>query len=147
MFLLSSSGNENIMRSPSAAITISAQSQKRCAQIFNLGSIIAVLLMPAFPVLFIWIGISIFVYSANIQHPSLRVRHYTQYAGYRFYGISGCLLACMIFAGMLIPIVGNALHLVLILWAIAFLVVVPAGLSSLMKAQKEPWQDMQVETP
>ncbi|MFJ5447139.1 hypothetical protein ACIKP9_12930 [Methylobacillus methanolivorans] len=129
-----------------ASPIISAQSQKRCAQIFNLGSIIATLLMPAFPVLFIWIGISIFVYSANIQHPSPQVRQYTQYAGYRFYGISGCLLASMIFAGVLIPMAGSAVHLILILWAIAFLVVVPAGLSALIKAQKQSWQDIRLET-
>ncbi|SNR65200.1 hypothetical protein SAMN05192560_0380 [Methylobacillus rhizosphaerae] len=134
--------------SPVPAIcTISAQSQKRCAQMFNLGSIIAITLMPAFPILFIWIGISIFVYSANIQHPCPQVRKYTQYAGYRFYGISGCLLASMIFAGVLIPLVGDAWHLVLILWAIAFTVVVPAGLSSLIKAHKESWHDMTVEQP
>lgn len=125
---------------------ISAQSQKRCAQLFNLGSVVAILLMPAFPVLLIWIGISIFVYSANIQHPSPLVRRYTQYAGYRFYGIAGCLLASMIFSGILIPMVGDGLHLVLILWAIAFLVVVPAGLTSLVKAQKEHWQDLAVES-
>lgn len=135
------------MNKPATISTISAQSQKRCAQIFNIGSIVAITAMPAFPVLFIWIGISIFVYSANIQHPSPLVRRYTQYAGYRFYGVSGCLLASMIFAGVLIPMVGNALHLVLILWAIAFLVVVPAGLSSLIKARKEAWQDISIDTP
>lgn len=137
--------SKNIMKKQAAAFIISAQSQKRCAQIFNIGSIIAITAMPAFPVLFIWIGISIFVYSANIQHPSPLVRQYTQYAGYRFYGISGCLLASMIFAGVLIPMVGNALHLILLLWAIAFLVVVPAGLSSLMKTRKESWQDIRID--
>ncbi|MCB5186294.1 hypothetical protein LG201_13850 [Methylobacillus gramineus] len=128
-----------------SSTTISAKSQKRCAQLFNIGSVIAMTLMPIFPVLFIWIGISIFVYSANIQHPSPQVRKYTQYAGYRFYGISGCLLACMIFAGVLIPLLGNALHLVLLLWLIGFVVVVPAGISALIKASKAPWKDFTID--
>lgn len=133
------------MENQAVTCVISARSQKRCAQVFNLGSIVAVFLMPLFPILLIWIGLSIFVYSANIHHPNPLVRQYTQHAGYRFYGIFGGLLASMIFAGVLIPLVGDGLHLGLILWAIAFVVVVPAGLYALLKANKECWRDMSIE--
>lgn len=128
-------------------LIFSAKSQLRSAQIFNLGAVLATLCMPLFPIFFVWIGISIFVYSANIQHPNPKVRRYTQYAGYRFYGVSGCLLASMIFSGVLLSWVGGGLSLLLLLWLVASSVVVPAGIWSIMKARREPWQEMQAEVP
>ncbi|MFL9610851.1 hypothetical protein ACKF11_12265 [Methylobacillus sp. Pita2] len=52
-------------------------------------------------------------HNAKKARPDIQYRfHHCNHcnAGYRFYGISGCLLASMIFASVLIPMVGNALH-------------------------------------
>lgn len=124
---------------------ISVSSQKRAAQIFNFLSVIAVTFMPLFPVLLIWIAASIVVYSANIFHPNHVVRRYTKYAGYRFYGFAGTSLATMIFSGILIKVAGNAQTLLLCIWLIGFLVVVPMGIWSIFKADREQWKDMLVD--
>jgi hypothetical protein len=124
---------------------ISVQSQKRAAQLFNFMSIIAIMLMPIFPILLVWIAASIVVYSANIYHPNPVVRHYTKYAGYRFYGFSGSLLASMMFSSILLRAAGGAVALLMIVWTIGFLVVVPMGLHSLIRADRENWKEMLVE--
>lgn len=128
-----------------ATRVISVSSQKRAAQMFNFLSIIAVTFMPIFPILMIWIALSIVVYSANIFHPNHIVRRYTKYAGYRFYGFAGASLATMIFSGILVKIAGNAQTLLLCVWAFGFIIVVPMGLWSLIKADKEHWQDMVID--
>lgn len=124
---------------------ISASSQKRAAQLFNLMSVIAIMALPVFPILLVWIAASIVVYSSNIYHPNPVVRHYTKYAGYRFYGFSGALLACMIFSGVLLQLAGSAVLLLMIVWAIGFLIVVPMGLHALFSAGREQWSDITVE--
>lgn len=124
---------------------ISSSSQKRAAQMFNFLSVIAVTLMPIFPILMVWIAASIVVYSSNIFHPNHLVRRYTKYAGYRFYGFAGVSLASMIFSGILVKVAGNVQTLLLCIWLFGFLVVVPMGLRSLFKADKEHWQEMLVE--
>lgn len=125
--------------------TISATSQKRAAQQFNFCSVISIILMPVFPLLLIWIAASIVVYSSNIYHPSPRVRAYTKWAGYRFYGLTGLMLASMLFSGLLMRLAGGAKPLLLGLWIVGFLIVAPMGLYALIKADKDNWQDITVE--
>jgi hypothetical protein len=124
---------------------LSISSQKRAAQIFNFLSVIAILLMPIFPLLLIWIAASIVVYSANIYHPNQLVRRYTKHAGYRFYGFTGMALASMSFSGILVRVAGDAVTLMLFIWLIGFLIVVPMGLWSLFKAGREDWNAMLIE--
>jgi hypothetical protein len=124
---------------------ISVNSQKRAAQRFNLLSVLAVLFMPLFPLLLVWIAASIVVYSANIYHPSPLVRKYTRHAGYRFYGCAGAILASMIFSGILIKLTGNVQTLLLGIWVFGLLVVVPMGIKSLIDAEKEDWVELHVE--
>lgn len=128
-----------------ATKVLTASSQKRAAQVFNFMSVLAILLMPAFPILLVWIAASIVVYSANIYHPNPVVRDYTKYAGYRFYGFTGALLASMMFSSILLKIVGSAWTLLLVVWVIGFVIVVPMGLRSLIAAGRESWQEMLVE--
>lgn len=124
---------------------LSASSQKKSAQIFNLLSVIAIILMPIFPLLLIWIAASIVVYSANIYHPNPLVRRYTKYAGYRFYGFTGASLASMLFSGVLMKIAGDALTLMVSIWGLGILIVVPMGIWSLYKADRERWKEMLIE--
>jgi hypothetical protein len=124
---------------------ISCNSQKRAAQMFNLFSVVAIILMPLFPILMLWIAASILVYSSNIFHPNHLIRRYTKYAGYRFYGFTGALLATMNFSGALIKALGSASLLFLAIWLVGFLVVVPLGIFSIHKAGKEHWKEIWVE--
>ena len=101
--------------------------------------------MPIFPLLLIWIAASIVVYSANIYHPNPLVRRYTKYAGYRFYGFTGASLASMLFSGVLMKIAGDALTLMASIWGLGILIVVPMGIWSLYKADRERWKEMLIE--
>lgn len=123
---------------------LSPEAQRRAARTFNLGSVIAIVLLPALPVLLLWIAGSIVIYSANIFHPNPLVRSYTKYGGYRFYGFVGALLASMSFSSELRDLVGGSINLLLIIWAIGFLVVVPLGIRDVLRAGKEDWKEFTV---
>lgn len=125
---------------------LTATSQKRAAQLFNVLSMIAVILMPAFPILLIWGAGSILVYASSAHHPNLIVREYIRYGGYRFYGLAGTLLVLLTFSNELKKIFGGALHMWLAVWAISFLIVVPLGLRDVWRASREEWRDMPLET-
>lgn len=124
----------------------SAVSQKRSAQIFNAGSVIAITVMPAFPILLLWIAFSIMVYSANIFHPNPVVREYTKFGGYRFYGLVGFILVTMNYSGLLIKLLGGGVHLLILLWIISILIVVPFGIRAIVNAEKDQWKDFSHET-
>lgn len=125
---------------------LTAASQKRSAQLFNVLSVVAITLMPAFPLLFIWIAGSILVYASSAHHPNPIVREYIRWGGYRFYGLIGTLLVLLTYANEMKKVFGGAVHMWLVLWAISFLVVVPVGLRAIWRAGKEEWKDMAVET-
>lgn len=125
---------------------LTAASQKRAAQLFNVLSMIAVILMPAFPILLIWGAGSILVYASSAHHPNPVVSEYIRYGGYRFYGLAGSLLVMLTFSNELKKIFGGALHMWLAVWAISFLVIVPLGLRDVWRASKEDWRDMPLET-
>ncbi|PWB59756.1 MAG: hypothetical protein C3F18_00610 [Nitrosomonadales bacterium] len=117
---------------------ISAAQQRFSARIFNLASIIAVLIPP---LLMIWIAASIFAYASVAHHPNPKVAHYNRFAGYRFYGVAGA----MVVFGQ--PIYGlfNNWHGLLAVWAIFAAVVIPWGIRDLLRVQRENWQDMEIE--
>ena len=118
-------------------LIISPKDSCRAAQMFNFGSIIAVLIAP---LLMIWIAASIFVYASIAHHPNAKVAKYNQWAGYRFYGAAG---AMMVF-GTPIYHIFNDWHGLLAIWTIMFVVVVPAGILSIIKAYKEQWSVTQI---
>jgi hypothetical protein len=125
---------------------ITARQQRRAAQSFNFFSCIAVLLMPAIIPMLLWIAASIFAYSAVAHHPNPRVREYLTPAGHRFYGLVGSLVVVLNFSSQLADWVGGWWQLAALLWTISILVVVPFGIRDMRRAQREPWQDMTVET-
>jgi len=121
---------------------ITAKQQQRAAQSFSFFSCIAVLLPVLIP---IWIAASIFVYAAVAHHPNQKVRNYLVPAGYRFYGLVGALVATLNFSPQMAKWVGGGMHLAIIIWIIAILIVIPLGVRDIARANKEPWLDMQVE--
>lgn len=121
---------------------ITAKQQRRAAQAFSFFSCIAVLVPVLIP---IWIAASIFVYAAVAHHPNQKVRSYLVPAGYRFYGLVGALVATLNFSPQMAKWVGGGMHLAIIIWIMAILIVIPFGVRDIARANKEPWLDMQVE--
>ena len=117
---------------------ISPEQQRLSARIFNLASMIAVLIPP---LLMIWIAASIFVYASVAHHPNPKVVNFNRFAGYRFYGVAGA----MVVFGQ--PIYGlfNNWNGLLVIWAIFAVVVIPWGIRDLLRVQRENWQDMEIE--
>lgn len=111
------------------------------AQVFNLATIVAVII--PIPLLMIWIGASMFVYAANAHHPDERVAHYTRRAGYRFYGVVGG----MVIAGQPILSWIGGLKGVLVIWALIAVGLIPAAIWEIFKARRETWRDIVLEVP
>jgi hypothetical protein len=123
---------------------VSAKEQMRTAQAFNFFSCLAILLMPLFIPLFIWVAASIFVYAASFSHPNAIVREYVKTAGYRFYSTFAVLVVMGFFGFLLGEHIGR-LNVLLLTWSISFLLVVPLSVRDMIRASKEDWQDMIVE--
>ncbi|OIP07497.1 MAG: hypothetical protein AUK53_11210 [Betaproteobacteria bacterium CG2_30_59_46] len=123
---------------------VSASQCRRAAQIFIIGSIIAVLIPP---LIMVWIAASIFAYASVAHHPDMRVREYQRWAGYRFYGLAGTLVVVLNFSGAMKDWVGGGVNLLLAVWALSLLVVVPLGIRDLIRIRRENWRDMWVEVP
>ncbi len=123
-----------------------AKQQMRAAQTFTFFSIIAVLLLPAIIPMLLWIAASIFVYAAAAHHPNPRVCEFLKYSGYRFYGVVGALVVILNFSPQMSKAMGGWLPLALVIWLACILVVVPLGIRDLMRAKKEPWQDIEYES-
>ncbi|MDP1681156.1 MAG: hypothetical protein Q8L39_05210 [Burkholderiales bacterium] len=111
------------------------------AQVFNLATIVAVII--PIPLFMIWIGASMFVYAANAHHPDERVAHYTRRAGYRFYGVVGA----MVIAGQPILSWIGGLKGVLVIWALIAVGLIPAAIWEIFKARREAWRDIVIEVP
>ena len=118
----------------------------RAAQSFAFFSILSVFLLPAIIPMLLWIAASIFAYCAVACHPNKRVQAYLTVAGYRFYGVVGSLVVVLNFSQQLAKAAGGWINLILIIWVISILIVVPFGVRDILRAKREPWQDMQVET-
>ena len=123
-----------------------AKQQMRAAQTFTFFSIIAVLLLPAIIPMLLLIAASIFVYAAAAHHPNPRVCEFLKYSGYRFYGVVGALVVILNFSPQMSKAMGGWLPLALVIWLACILVVVPLGIRDLMRAKKEPWQDIEYES-
>lgn len=123
---------------------VSATQCRRSAQMFILGSILAVVV---FPLVMVWIAASIFVYASAAHHPDRRVGEFQRWAGYRFYGLVGSLVVVLNFSGEMKAWVGGGVNLLLAVWIVSVLVVVPLGIWDLIRISRENWQDMRVEVP
>lgn len=123
---------------------VSASQCRRSAQLFIIGSILAVVV---FPLVMVWIAASIFVYASAAHHPDCRVGEFQRWAGYRFYGLVGSLVVVLNFSGEMKAWVGGGVNLLLAVWIVSVLVVVPLGIWDLIRISRENWQDMLVEVP
>ena len=120
---------------------LTAERCRFAAQVFNIATIVAVML--PIPLLMIWIGASMFVYAANAHHPDERVARYTRRAGYRFYGVMGA----MVIVGQPILSWVGGFKGVLVIWAIIALGLIPAAIWEILKARREAWRDVVIEVP
>ncbi len=141
---------------------ISASSSRLAAQLFNIITVVALMvsltalllgkllagqkigflpLVLSLPPVMIWLGASIFVYASIAHHPNPRAAHYNKWAGYRFYGVMGSLV---VIGPSLYDLLGGWQGLMLVL-GLAVVVIVPWALFDIYKAAREPWQDMTVE--
>ncbi|HEY3325695.1 MAG TPA: hypothetical protein VGK14_00835 [Novimethylophilus sp.] len=127
--------------------TITAAQQRRDAQIFNMLSCAAILLMPLVIPALLWIAASIFVHASIAHHPNQRVRDYLYPGGYRFYGLVGALVVGLNFSPQMSKAVGGGIRLLFLVWLVSVLVVVPLAVRDILRARKENWQDITVETP
>lgn len=115
----------------------------RAAQSFPFFSSIAVMVPVLIP---IWIAASIFTYASMAQHPCTRVCEYLVPAGYRFYGLLGTWVVVLNFSSNMAGWVGGGLNLAIIIWIISILVIVPLGIRDILRAKREPWQEITIET-
>jgi hypothetical protein len=122
--------------------TITAAQQRRDAQLFNVLSCSAVILMP---LVIPWIAASIFVHASIAHHPNLRVREFLYPGGYRFYGLVGALVIALNFSSQMAKWVGGGMHLMALVWIVGMVVVVPLGVRDILRARRENWQDITVE--
>jgi hypothetical protein len=91
------------------------------------------------PPIMIWLAFSIFVYASIAHHPDLTVRHYTKWAGYRYYAVVGTLV---VFANDLAHLPTGWPGV----FGLMIAVLVPWSLYDIWKAGREDWKDIEVET-
>lgn len=141
---------------------ISASSSRFAAQLFNLITVVVLLismttlllgkllasqkigflpLVLSMPPIMIWLGASIFVYASIAHHPNPRTAYYNKWAGYRYYGVMGSLV---VFGQPLYGLLGGWQGLMLV-QGVAVVVIVPWALFDIYRAAREPWQDMTIE--
>lgn len=104
----------------------------------NIGFLPFVLSLP--PVM-LWLGASIFVYASIAHHPNPRTAHYNKWAGYRFYGVMGSLV---VIGPAIYGLLDGWLGLMLVL-GLAVLIIVPWAVYDIVRAGREPWQNMTIE--
>lgn len=141
---------------------ISASSSRFAAQLFNLITVVVLLIslttlllakllasqkigfLPfvlSMPPIMIWLGASIFVYASIANHPNPRAAYYNKWAGYRYYGVMGSMV---VFGPPLYDLLGGWLGLMLVL-GLAVAIIVPWALFDIYRAAREPWQDVTIE--
>ncbi len=141
---------------------VTAASCLRSARLFNYASIISIsistlLLVVALnintkmsflpfvlsvPPIMLWLAGSIFVYAAIAHHPDPRVVHYNRWAGYRYYAMVGT----MVVAGQPLYGIFEDGRGMLLVWGLMALGIVPLGLRDIVRAGREDWKDIEVET-
>ncbi len=141
---------------------ISASSARFAAQLFNILTVVALMIsltalllgkllashkigfLPfvlSLPPIMIWLGASIFVYASIAHHPNARTAHYNKWAGYRFYGVMGSLV---VIGQPIYGLIGGFGGLMLVL-GLAVAIVVPWALYDIWRAARETWQDITIE--
>ncbi len=133
---------------------ITAAQQRRDAQLFNILSCVAISLMPLIIPTLLWVAASIFVHASIAHHPNMRVREFLYPGGYRFYGMVGTLVVALNFSSIMSGWIPGVVHLGPLrlpmfwvwVWVLSLLVVVPLGVRDIVRARKENWQEMTVES-
>ena len=141
---------------------ISASSARFAAQLFNILTVVALMIsltalllgkllashkigfLPfvlSLPPIMIWLGASIFFYASIAPHPNARTAHYNKWAGYRFYGVMGSLV---VIGQPIYGLIGGFGGLMLVL-GLAVAIVVPWALYDIWRAARETWQDITIE--
>lgn len=141
---------------------ISASSSRFAAQLFNILTVVALSIslsalligklfasqkigfLPfvlSLPPIMIWLAASIFVYASIAHHPNPRTAHYNKWAGYRFYGVMGGMV---ILGQPIYGLVGGFGGLMLVM-GLAVALIVPWALFDIVRAAREPWQDVTIE--
>jgi hypothetical protein len=112
-------------------------SARLAASIMDYGNIVVIILIP---LVILWFGASMVVYAINRHHPNPKVGHYTQWAAYRFYGVTGffTVVAFFIPGGDL----GNSIGYYLAAWAMAALVIIPWSILDLIRIHRDEWVDI-----
>jgi hypothetical protein len=134
-----------------------AANQRRAASWFNYGNLI-VIILAGIPLLLVgsasgrtmifatavaiipiilWFGGSMLLYALNKHHPNPKVGHYTQWAAYRFYAITGSLVVI----GAFFP---ADIRYYQAFWAVAAAILIPWSIIDLRKIQRDDWRPMQV---
>lgn len=147
---------EHPQTQPSGEI-LSAARQRRAASLFNYGNLIVITLAgiplllagsasgrtmifataaAIIPIIF-WFGGSMLLYALNKHHPNPKVGHYTQWAAYRFYAITGSL----VIIGAFFP---SDIRYYQAFWAIAAAILIPWSILDLRRIQRDDWQPLQV---
>lgn len=121
-----------------ASETISGASARSTAKIFYYGNLLAVII--PFPFFILWFGASMLVYAMHRHHPNPRVGYYTQIGAYHYYGLAGLLVPVLTFA----PGDFFAKYW-LVLWILCAAVLIPLSLWQIIKINKEPWQDVEIQ--
>jgi hypothetical protein len=141
---------------------ISASSARFAAQLFNIITVVALMIsltalllgkllashkigfLPfvlSLPPVMIWLGASIFVYASIAHHPNPRTAHYNKWAGYRFYGVMGSLV---VIGQPIYGLIGGFGGLMLVL-GLAVAIIVPWALFDIWRAAREKWEDLSIE--
>lgn len=136
---------------------LSAANQRRAASWFNYGNLI-VIILAGIPLLLagsasrktmifatagaiipiiLWFGGSMLLYALNKHHPNPKVGHYTQWAAYRFYAITGSLVVI----GTFFP---SDIRYYQAFWAVAAIILIPWSIIDLRRIQRDDWRPLQV---
>ncbi|MGK0674079.1 MAG: hypothetical protein ABWU16_05385 [Halothiobacillaceae bacterium] len=136
---------------------LSAAQQRRAASWFNYGNLI-VITLAGIPLLLagsasgrtmifataaaiipiiLWFGGSMLLYALNKHHPNPKVGHYTQWAAYRFYAITGSLVVI----GTFFP---SDIRYYQTFWAVAAAILIPWSIIDLRRIQRDDWRPLQV---
>lgn len=118
--------------------TITAKQSRGTAAQFNWGNIVAILI--PFPLVIFWFGASMVIYAMNRHHPNEKVGRYTQSAAYRFYFITGFLVA----VGAFIPGGRESLWYYVAVWAGGVVIMLPWSFYDLYRIRQDDWQDVDI---
>jgi hypothetical protein len=124
------------MSDPTPPRVVTGRSARNTATWMDYGNLVAV----AFPpIVVLWIAASMLIFALNRHHPNPRVGHYTQWAAYRLYGVTGAIVAM----GFFIP--ESHWGWYWLAWAGAALIIVPWTIVDLVRIYRERWEDVVIE--